>query len=1192
LIGDSIPTLGLSLIRSVKLENSLLTVNNLYFDDILLVEEFSQSQNCPGVGKQGELRGSPVEYSRLSIEKDVNDTMIVNLNNYGDVIIRIPELQNYENKELAREIERQLSSLDIGGYPYCEVDFREDDYTFSIKSGTYGFDSSVIVKKSENSTLSDMLGFTSNIEEVSSIAGRPHAPGFDFSNSYRARTYDLNRLIENTEEDVKILYHNPELNTVEIGVSDAGETGRLNRVSGTNKTLIDFLHRATNEGLIEEVYFHGVLPRTAELKVSTTSSSIVNDWLDLGLGNLKEYAIYKGDLVTINTTGYVGNGTYAIKDVYESLGVVIIDTKLPTQTGLDVDVTSIAKIKHFRPDMQGRLSLINETQLGVEEAGEVYTRSHDTYKVDVNWYVHRGDVIGIYNAVEIYAGNDSNSNVDALYIEEEGDLQGQNIEVSAPKGAGIRGIGLYGSSSKRQTRAVYDIEFPQLENIEFFEIVGETLPKDRVYNIATAIGRGFDLQVLVEGTHVHEVFNANTALLEYITHPNIAYNVSALTDGIRFASNGLVGFEENNPNGVYCYVDGDGEWTPTDPSDDEALEFPTGGNLVHQKIIEYYNDPYEIRMTWNVPKNIHQFNLYFKEYPNAENYSLEWLRSNRETFDSEIPGFERIGLGNTSEFTKVTLDRLLLDSENLDQLEEFTKHFQTIFDNQLSEFNPEAGGTVHTFNNNPFTHLQKEFTEVGTTAIRWVCRSHLSSKMSEVELLSKTSANAGLDESLEFYFSIDGEEFQRVDPELIDSNTARFNIGFPTKYLRIVSTPGSTFALSKLYAESSDDTVRYREYNSKKPLSAISVEIEKGQESPAEKIEIVNSACEPSSVELYVETDELSDNLLLKSSMNNLQEVQLPEIGPAGVIEQDEDFKLRVTENVAINSPCYGLKNLASNKVYYVSSRFENESDLFSNGLTYGSRWSSGNFVNFPQVASDYNMWIEGGTITHGPNPGFRIQGADFSPYANPSSPINSEVRSTWNVTGSFTASINAETDSRGLSVKRMGSVLGIVDSSGRKLYIRKRSVNYDSQGGNNHPEEHIYYDIYDSSVGLLDSVQVAKDLYLNPSNSNRFGDWDDRVPYYLYLTREYSIGVDKLYFSYVDNVNGSGNKQWGTEASFELDLTTYNLIGPLKVFISHFWERQVGNTIYPNRLEIGVYPYININYFEFTGESTYSSHK
>jgi len=1188
-IGNSIPNLRLETIRSLKLENTETTVNNLYFDNLQLVEEFDQSKNCPGVGKQGEVRGGSVDFNRVDITYGMNDTLLVNMNNYGDVIIKIPDRQGYTNRELARELEKQLSSLDVGGYPYCEVDFIDDYNAYRIKSGTYGFDSNVVVSKHLDSTLSDTLGFTEEgISAGISSAGRPHSQGFNFSNTFRPRTYDLNRLIDNNKEDVKVLYHNPTLNTVQIGIDDAGFTGRLNKISGTNKTLIDFLHRATDEGFLEEVFFHGKLPKVAEVKVTTSYASITSSWINLGVGSIKEANVNIGDLVIIDTPGYIGNGTYGVVQVHKYNGAVSIDTVLPTASALELTIESIAKLKHFRPNIDGDLTLINETQLGIEQSGETYTRNHDTYRVDVNWYVHRGDFIGIYNAIEVYAGNDINNSVDAIYLEEDGDLIGDNINVSTPIGAGIRGIGLFGGSKLKQTRAVYDIEFPQSENIEFFEVVGEVLPHDREYNIATAVGKGFNLQVLVSGTHIHRVFNTISALPEDKIHDNIAYNVFTLTDGLRFASNGSVGtFEGDDSRAAYCYISGDGEWTPTYPEDPIDIEFPTAGTLIHERIYDYYGDPYEIRMTWDVPKNIQQFNLFFKEYPHTENYSLEWLKDSSTTYDSEIKGFERIGLGNSSEYEQVYLDRLRLHRDDLDQLVEFQKHFDTTFDAQLSAFNPSSGEVVDTYNKNPYILLQKKFDSVNTTAVRWACRAHVSTKMSEVELISKTDSASGLDESLEFYFSIDGVEFQRVDPKLISENKARFNIGFPTRYLRIVSSPGTTFAISEFYAESSDDTVRYKDYQTKKPLELIAPEIEKGEESAAEVVEVVNRACESSSVELYIETEEIADDLILKSSMNTEEDVRLPEIGPAGVIEQNEDFDLRITETIAINSPCYGLKNLASKKLYYESSRFENESDYFIRGVSYGSRWLAGYHENFPQTAPDTGVLIPGGKINYGDDPGFSIQGVDGDTLANPNPPLNAELHSSWNVVGSFTASVLAETDVRGLCCNKRGATIGIVDGNGRKIYIRKRIRNYDRNAISLGPIQRIYYEVRDSNIGTLSSVQVADILTVGDGS---YGQWDDGVEYSMYLTREVKSGVDSLHFYYIDSVNGTNEFQWGTDPVFSIDLLSYNLTDPLKVFIGNYWETQTGN-VRPYRYAAGVTPYQSINSFQFAGESTFSSY-
>lgn len=1136
LLGTVLPYNVAGTIKAIRFENEGNSIGDLLIDDVILVQQTEDSINCPGIGKQGEITGAPIQFNHITISKNINDSVIININGFGDVIVRLPEATAIDPYELRNILERQICLLDVGGYPYSEVLYVEGSY--KIRSGTYGFDSSVKVSKHGNSNLAESLGFVLSGNEVGiSENGRPHSGNFKFSNTFKATTLDLNNFKDDFDSTTES-YHNPQDQSVELGSKFAGKTSRKNILNGQNKTFIDYYHRATSEGRVTELWFHGKLPTSPGTKITGTQGQAIRNLFITNYFNIQDAGVEPGDVLVIDEPGYLGNGSYVIEEVNENL-ILKNQSDLPPATNLNFSVHNIPKVKQFRPRKDGSLFLVNEAVLGLEVDNKLYTRSHDTYSIEIDWYVYRGDLIGIYNAISIYTGNDPNGSPDALYVEKDGDLVDDYIEVTELKGQGIKGIGLYAFNPVKQNRAVYDIEFNNAQSIEYIDISGIQIRKKLEYNLTTAIGSGFSLSAVVDGYHTHNLLNNSTGLGETVEHPNIGYNIHALTDGVKYASNGLLDqFEENSTDATYFYISGDGEFAGYDGGD--SLEFPENGIYRHLSISEYSYDAFEILSSWSVNKEIYKYRIYFKDYPNVDGFYLEYLRPDGRDSDGSKPGFERIGQGGSYEFTKVSLDNLVLLSDILPEDDAFNRHFEKTFVGYVGITNPGDGAVVQAFRANPYTVLEKEFTPVTTTSINWNCQYHSSTKIAEIEVLSTTDSSIKLEEVLELYFSIDGDTFQRVTGESINDDTVRFRIGFPTAKLRLIVEPTQPIYLNNILATSSDDLIRYKDGDTEKSINSADITgIEKGNFSDITHIQIKNGTGESADLELSVDTEELSEDILVKSSLNTKEEVVNPEIGPSAFIVQDEDFKLRTVDNVAINVECFGLSNLAANKKYYISESFDDESDYFLKHIDI-NKWIK-QYTNFPQPFPADNI----GEVF----PGFTMAPV-FTSTGGVTQPATAELQSRWRILGEFNASAVCVYDARGGNASPMGSRIGIVDSTGRSIYIKKdRTLYFGSLAG---IHDHAYYYIDDSLSGILASKSI-----FNHTTVPHEGDTDDGIEYVLNVSRVLGDGYDVLRFSYIDETNGSGVSEWNGSEYFEVDLLNLStpLVGDLRIFIRNYWD-------------------------------------
>jgi hypothetical protein len=1164
LVGSGLPYVFSGNVVGVVFENLGTSVNSFYLDDVVLVETV-ESGFCPGLGKQGSATGMPVAFSKLDIVEGVNDSLTVNLNSYGDVSVTLNPMESATLFDIRDELQAQLSALSIGGYLNCEV-LVVAGTKLQIKSGTYSFSSTVEIGNWDSSTLAEDLGFYSDgLPVYETDPGRDHSAGFSFTNSFRAGTLSLHKLKITKEGDYP-LTHNPRLYTVEVGSKQAGTVSRSVTINGSNKTVIDFYNRATNAGTIKHIFFHGRVPTTVGQKAAgSQGQSLGYRFLTLLPDLTRDYNVVGGDVLVIDEPGYAGNGEYVIKRVIGRSGEVEIDgdISLPVGTQLNFTIHNVPKIKQFRLAHDGSLTLVNEVSVGLEESGLLYTASHDVYRIDVDWYVEPGDMLGIYNANEIFAGNDPNGSPDALYLEESGDLRGSGIFTNLPKGQGIKGIGLYGRSDDYQSRAVYDIELDAIQSVDYVEIRAKQETEEREYNLCAAVGQGLSVSVEVSGTHIDHVERTTDGTPLALEDDNQAFNVAALTDGIQFAENGLlVNFEQNDADAVYFYINGDAEFADT-------IEYPDTGIYVYEFTSDYASDPFDISLSWNVPKTIKKWKMFFKEYPNADGYFLEYLKDLRGTFDGSSAGFEKIGEGNDVEFTEVSLDKTVLKREFVSDSSIFSRKFQTDFIAYATSDNVGGAAAMQQFSRTPYTVLEKEFDPVSTTAFNWRCTYHRSTKISEIELISSTDTDSDLLDALEFYYSIDGESFQQVTGELSESGTLQYKVGFPTRYLRVVVNPTNSLSLDSIYAAPADDNIRYFD-SSEKPTTAVNVQVEKGQESPPELITIKNNLCDTADLYIDVETEETADSILLKSSMNSRQEVLNPEIGPDGFILLDPDFDLPVTQNVAINAEVYGLRNVAEFKRYYTADEFVNESDYFLS-IVDSSKWDA-NHNNFPQP-----------TIQQGPFPGFTVSAFPAPTAGEPDSSLRAQLISKWKTLGSFNAFVQGSYDARGSNTSNMGSFIGIRDSSGRQIIIRKRRVLY--VGGFTGVRSWADYDIVDSDVGTLATVRVMCEGLCG----TQFGDSNDHLtPYFINVQRVKDTGIDVLRLSYLDSLNGSGSYEWDGQDYYEIDLSALAtpLIGDVKITIGNNWSK---SSLFETGTPGPQGTFVKIHNFSFGGSSTFT---
>lgn len=1205
-IAERLPIVFSDRVNGIVLENPAGEIFSFWVDDILVVKDEEVNSNCPGIGKQGEAIGGFINFERIDILKDINDSLIVNIDNYGDVAIKLPEQNGVDPFKLRLLLERVISSIDVGGYTYAEVDFV--DRKFTIRSGTYDFDSTVEIKKNGSSTLSEDLKFTvGGNQAYTGTSGRPHAAGFSFTNGYRATSYDLTSLLlsENKEPIVQF----PANYSPNLGQRRSGFTGRGVSIEGTSLTLIDFYNRANTEGLVNRVRVHGNLPVSENITATGDAGVASGRFFDTGSSDLAETIITSsrslidGAVLVIDEPGYPGNGEYKIVSIipassspsFSSLTKALLvlndNIQLPFQSNLSWSILSISKVKHFRPNLDGTLNLVNEVSIGIEQAGVLYTRDHTFYEVPVNWRVRRGDLIGIYNAINLFSGNDPLQTADALYIQESGDLIGNNIRVSSIEGEGIEGIGLRSFGESKEDTAIYDIDLGSAIAVETIDIFGEEDVTEIDYNVLTAIGNGVSISVDTKGlTHNHLPVRFSDSASILHTHPNIPYNIFTLTDGISFPTNGVAGsFESNDPLSTYFYVDGDGEWID--------IEFPEPTWIQGTgEAFNFREDPISIIISWDIGKNVHRLRSFFKEFPHFAGYQIEYLNSLSSISDGAEDNFVRIGGFEEGDvkFQTVKLDDKLYEREIVQNAESSTEgdthvhfsHFEKSYDVYYKgpEMSIEEKRKFDSSLYHPYTVLDKTWETVNTKAINFYTYYHYSTKISEIELFSKTSSESDLRDVIDLFYSINGESFTRAEVFQEENNHLKYLIGSPVRYIRIITKPFNKLTLDKIEIVPDSDLIVLKDKQRNKITDFIELGQTLGQESQAKIYCLTNNTGNTSDLEISVDTKEAKSNVILKSSLNSLQSITEPEVGPPGQVYLDSDYDLPVIDNVAINSKVFALQNIAKNKKAYIMDEVDSESDIFSREID-PSKWNITN-VNFPQTVTTDVLVDE---IT------YEFPGFSAVPFPKtdvvPVTSLSSKLTTTWKPLGSFTATINCQYDPQGTRTQDFGSEIGIVDSTGRTISLKRRRVLYSQFGILNSYADYI---IQDSDSGVVSQVGI----FCQGGCGTVFGNSNDSLfPYDLRIERYKDESVDNLIFTYRDLLNFDNNFQWGKtfdpafpdrELGFVIDLNALAtpLSGDINIFIKNNWNRSAigGSTGTPNEAT-----FLRINNFKFFGESTYA---
>lgn len=817
----------------------------------------------------------------LEIIKDNNDRLVVNIDGYGNVSITLTP-QTASPKIIARDISLQLGKVGIGGYIRAEASIDSGSQRMIIESGIKASDSTVRITDSPQSA-GFTLGFLDQVGTFIGITQDGTAPSSTFEplSAYRPTTLEILALFDN-DMSLPAFTLDPQTFVVEGGRRDFGTTNKKlthdlvvegrgtdfqgesiqteEGFDGQAKTLIDINHPFTDDGELEKIFINGI-----------------------------------------------------------------------------PDTGGASKWKIFRPKLDGTLTLVADGSIGTTPAlgaNEVLSSDPGIFVVDISTQdvnVRRGDLLGIFNA-DLHAGAYGIEKVDALYYQITGETIATFIP-PAPSGAGEAGLPIYARGRITKNKAVVDIDLQKRLNLDTIKVSGFEDARDLEYNIAQATSSTFSVDILGN----HEIcYNIDDITRVCFPRVNTVFNIAALNDNVIFAENGIAGFGSGGAGGLggadadgatYFYINGDGEFL-------NINEF-VGQSAVRY---EFSRDPYGIdcffsSSTPRLDKPVGKAIIFFKDKKNQRAWQIE----------TSLTEGARGGDGSKSGFQLVpsqTIDAIEFDNTRITPPKGFittktSAASDLLLDNPVildviaadGTRNPQKGidfirnagelGGVNvreqaTFIELQWNRYQWEFDAIRTIAFRWFCDFHFSTKISEFQIFAVSTSVESLGDNNQILFSSDGNTFTTA--ELLTSNEteAEYKLGGSPQFIRLVFRPTLPLSIADVQVGFEEDQVCFGKEG--RILGAINIaDARVGSAGEACPLLITNNTNQAADLILDIPADiQSTKQLLYFSRLNNSDEIIIPQIGPPGRIDFNQDKILGETENIAQKAHAYGLLSLAS----------------------------------------------------------------------------------------------------------------------------------------------------------------------------------------------------------------------------------------------------------------------------------------
>jgi hypothetical protein len=876
--------------------------------------------NCPGVGLRGYCKSSNINSDYYSFEAEVDDSLIVNINDYGDEVIRLGNINYSTGLELTRIITEGISRTDIGGYSEVQVEYT-DFGEFIIHSGTYADDSSVVVKYSPAAVI---LGFYDEDggSLYSSGVGKTPADLFEPFSSFKVKKFQLFDLFD-SDIDSSFTF-NPFAYNITGGRLDWFKSG-----TGT---------------------------------VNTTESDVVGGITEREFQTINNYG------KTIIDFTHPFNASGRIKKIYIACTLDIDGTANRSRNDASREEMSNAKIIILRPKRDGRLEVVTKIDINDRDrsSGQLYSISQECVDIDCDIWVNKGDLIGLYNA-EIYVGATIAGEIDALYYQISGDPVGV-FDPGNLSGDGGAGLLMFARSDEFQRKLVIDIDLGNRVNVSQVKVAGVVDIPDLEFNIARCVDINWDIKLFGE-EHKSSYRSFASPGIFHVTYPNYAFGEENLTDGVTVVPDGLAadsfslstyGVTPANPK--YFFVNGDQEWL--------GIHILQSVLYYDQATYGFTEDPiaFDLEFPYRKSKTIYKSRIYFKEKNNFRSFELStYLGAGNSTgnsnFDADyqkIPGYTSVtldGVKHDEESPQYnSLDLYLFQNPSVGHADMIWTSGPGVYGDggSFDGIAYSRGGSIvnnDTFNQALLTDwvtLEHEWEPISCKGFRFYTYHHKSTKICEFEVYAVVEeVTTSMVGGINIVYSDEGNRWYSAETtQEGDSDNILASIGGMPRYYNIEIEPITETILSSIeFSPKIEDMFlgdKGCEYN------LLLDDCKKGTLGKSQRIDIKNVYGDEYDLYVDISGDEQSTNgLALFTEMNNTNSITDPFIGPDGFYQKEDDYELRNdNNNVAINCECYGLKNLIDSKQSYYTYDNMYKWDSFGT-LTHGEDID---FSNAPQA--------------------------------------------------------------------------------------------------------------------------------------------------------------------------------------------------------------------------------------------------
>lgn len=531
----------------------------------------------------------------------------------------------------------------------------------------------------------------------------------------------------------------------------------------------------------------------------------------------------------------------------------------------------------FRPKADGTITHVHSVGMGIPQGSE-----DAVFESTVNLKVRKGDFLGLYDG--LIARGKTQDIPNGSYILYDGDLKdGEAIQgpqvVSARGDAGLR---LFARGEDRQSSAVVDIEFEQLEMVENITVIAEEDERVEEINLSKAKVGGLNGGVYITGTTGTDKFGDPAPPLT---------NLAALVDGVKRVS---PGYSDTYPSWL------DGTVVPADLYDQTtfsiAMDFAKGTDVFF---------------------DINKVSMHFTHTFNVKYFSIEY------PLTTNIDDTQQFWGPVLNKYSTVSIEGKLIEPDD-----------HPLYSNPS---HPTVENYIESYQALSYRSLEFTFPSVRAKSLRYrVYNANFedenfketlsnfalapSPRIMEMEVFAESRPTPSISDNFSFQSSQDGINYV-LHTNIDDTGkfSADYLIGYPVRNIRATFKPQGRMSVNSITATVSTGNTSV---SSGAIDGTVSLNSAANDFTNYETITATNDSTGTHNYYVNISSQRGTvDRCILWNKLSSRETSDLSEIGPSPTISRREDFYYR-EYNYSYGVPSYMLDPnwLANvNAISYVS---------------------------------------------------------------------------------------------------------------------------------------------------------------------------------------------------------------------------------------------------------------------------------